>query len=381
MIAIKKQLPSNASGYFLLGAIWLFLGFAFGAAILLGPLRLWVNFIRDNKFSSATENAGVVLMMTLLVLLSFLFSLKLFQWQRLSDHSWAAFAVIGFPALAAGIAIWLFMNPDIINNTEANENVSAKFTLGSYPTADKIEELKKQGYTCIISLLHPAVVPFEPKLMKEEEEATSKAGIQLIEAPMLPWIGDNDASLKKIEDIIKTGKGKYYVHCYLGKDRVNVVKNLITKLTGSVSNENPESARTFESQRSFERGDIYRLDSAVYMTPYPTDEEFLSFFQAGNIRSVINIMDSTQEDAKPWIAKETKALQTNGTHFIQIPVNESSTEKDMLPILRAIDSLPKPLVIHQWNTSNDQCKLFRKSYFNKTKVVQLNLATRNEESY
>src|SRR5207244_3950217 len=147
-----------------------------------------------------------------------------------------------------------------------------------------------------------------------------------------------------------------------------------TKLTGNVKAENPQSERTFEIQGFFERGEIYKIDSSVYVTPFPTDEEMFAFFLAGNIRSVVNLLDSSDEDANMRIKKESKALEGMNIVYRSMPVTEHSTEKDVLPILNAIDSLPKPLVVHQWNTTSEQSILFRKAYYNKSKFIQINLA-------
>lgn len=381
IIPFKKQLPASFSGYLKLATIWISLGFALGTIILVGPLRLWVNYVRSNNLPPGIEKGVVICMIAILVYFSFTVSIRLFQWQLLSDYVWASKATLFIPLLLASIALWFFMHPSIMNKGEASENVAAKFTIGPYPTEERMKELKAQGYTTIVSLLHPAVVPFEPALLKEEENVAAKLHMQLIKAPMLPWIGNNDNALKIITDIVKNGTGKYYFHCYLGKDRVNVIKNLIINLKGAEQMEDPHTSRTFEAQGSFERGEIYKIDSLVYLTPFPTDEEMLAFFLAGNVKSVINLMDSTNVEAKPWIRREVAALSSMKISFVEIPVSESATDKDIAPIFKLIDSLPKPMVIHHWNTTCPQSILFRKDYFKKTGFMQINLATKNAATY
>src|SRR5260221_5204111 len=146
----------------MLGTIWVCAGFALGTLILLGPLRLWVNYVRANSIPSGIESAVVVFMIILLVYFSFSLSIKLFQWQLLSDHVWAGKVTVLVPLFFASVSVWLFMHPAIMNNEEASENVAAKFSVGPYPTEERMRELKAQGYTTIVSLLHPAVVPFKP---------------------------------------------------------------------------------------------------------------------------------------------------------------------------------------------------------------------------
>ena len=67
----------------------------------------------------------------------------------------------------------------------------SSFTFGPYPTEDRLAALERDGYTAVISLLHPAVVPFEPKLIADETAAAERVGIEFIHLPMLPWIADN----------------------------------------------------------------------------------------------------------------------------------------------------------------------------------------------
>ncbi|HWB26297.1 MAG TPA: hypothetical protein VG738_12490 [Chitinophagaceae bacterium] len=373
--------PSHFSGYIFLAFCWLFTGFAMGTIILLWPLRIWVNFARDNNLPSYIESAGVIVMILFLVVLSFRLSLQLFQWQLLSGTLWWRMAALALPCIAAIIALWLFLHPDIINSDNEGQNISEKFTIGPYPDETKIVELKKEGYTDIISLLHPAVVPFEPRLIKEEEAAAAKNGIHLIEAPMLPWIGDNEASLKKIENIVKTGKGKYYIHCYLGKDRVNVVRNMLTRLNGKTGNDAGDSRRTFEEIGSFERGDVYRIDSEVYVTPFPTDEEFLSFFLAGNVKTVVNIMDSTEKGAEPWIVKERKVMEEGNIKFKMMTVKALDAEPYLRRIIDSVNIWPKPLVVHHWNTTCRESVFFRREYYKAVKAKQVNLAIKEPVVY
>src|SRR4051794_19856701 len=335
-VSIQPKFPRRFSGYVFLCFIWLLTGFALGALILLWPLRIWVNYTRDNNYSDTIERAGVIMLIVVLIIISFRISLALFRWHVTNKKVIITVLSITFPLIASASALYLFMNPDIVNKDAVKVNVTERFTIGPYPTEEKIKELKKEGYTAVISLLHPAVVPFEPELLKQEEILLKKYNMQLIKAPMLPWIADNSASLKVIEDIVKRGKGKYYIHCYLGKDRVNVAKNLILRLSGSVSTSNGESNRTFEGMRSFERGNIYKIDSVCYMPPYPTDEELLAFFVAGRIKTVVNLMDSNISENRSWVQKERNALQPYGITFKNVAVNIQSTPQEIENIIDSI---------------------------------------------
>ena len=363
--------------------IWLFMGFALGTLILLFPLRTWVNYVRENDLSETSEKLGVVALMLSLAVISFFISWKIYQWHLKRNKVIVTIASIAIPFVLAVAALMLFMNPNIVNSGSENTTVSQQFTIGPYPTEDKIRELKKEGFTGIITLLHPAVVPFEPSLIEEEEEATAEAHIQLVKAPMLPWIGDNTSSLKTIEDIVRSGKGKYYVHCYLGKDRVNVVKNLIVKVSGGnsgIESEIGPSNRTFETMKSFERGDIFKLDDDVYMTPFPTDEEFLSFFLAGKVKSVVCLLDDNVDNRK-WLEKEKKELQKTNVQFRYLPLKEGASDQSMMAVIKQMKNLPKPLVVHSWSTKFSDNIRFRKIFSQSINKSPINLATNVPETY
>ncbi len=370
--------------YVFLILIWLFLGFAAGTVVLLFPLRSWVDFVREKHLSAAQENVGVIVMMLLLAATTFFCSMKIFKWQRSKKRISITASAILVPFFCAAGALGLFMNPNVVNKGTQINTVTKQFTIGPYPTAEKIEALKREGFTGVISLLHPAVVPFEPQLIADEEAACRKNKIDLIKAPMLPWVGDNTASLKVIEDIVKSGTGKFYVHCYLGKDRVNMVKNLILKLTGNASiieQKSGNTSRSFEQQKSFERGNIFKLADGIYMTPYPTNEELLAFFEAGSIKTVVNLMDSSLPENKKWITDEQKHLQTVGINFKNFSLTTSAPEQFVLTILDSLNGYPKPLVVHHWNTTCPESKLFRKYFVQKTSQSPLNLATNVSETY
>jgi hypothetical protein len=363
--------------------IWLFLGFAIGTLILLFPLRSWVNYAKDREFSESTENLGVIVLMIILAVVSFIISLKFYQCHLRKRKVMITLLSIGIPVMLGIAALSLLMNPDLVNRGSTATEISSQFTIGSYPTEEKIKLLQRKGYTGIISLLHPAVLPFEPSLLEEEEEAAKEYNIELIKAPMLPWIGDNTASLKLIEDIVKSKKGKYYIHCYLGKDRVNVVKNLIARITGDTALQMniTTSNRTFEQMKSFESGEIYKLAPDMYMTPYPTKEEFLAFFLAGKVKTVVNLMDSTVEDNKLWITGERRDLQRGFIAFKNLKVLPGTPKEQIDAIIDSINGLKKPLVVHHWNNSIPESKNFRKIFAKRTGKPALNLATNVPETY
>src|SRR5689334_18146270 len=167
--SFRRLLPEKFRGYIFLTSIWLFTGFALGSLILLWPLRIWINYIRDNNYSATAETAGVLVLIGVLLIISFRASLALFHWHASRKKMIVTVFAIAIPLTSSSYALYLLMNPDMVNKGVNNAEVTQKITIGPYPTEKKIKELKEEGFTAVISLLHPAVVPFEPELLNKEE--------------------------------------------------------------------------------------------------------------------------------------------------------------------------------------------------------------------
>ena len=144
----------------------------------------------------------------------------------------------GIPAactLAALASLGAWMNPGrmlaaVAGGTDARMVATAsgtRFIFGAYPDEATLRRLKRDGVTAVISLQHPAVLPFEPASIEAEKKAARAVGVRFIHAPMLPWVSENQAALEQIRRIAQSGAGVYYVHCGLGRDRTNVVRRML----------------------------------------------------------------------------------------------------------------------------------------------------------
>jgi predicted protein tyrosine phosphatase len=108
---------------------------------------------------------------------------------------------------------------------ELNENI----LIGPYPHFDEMKRLKKEtGITDVISLLN-VNLPQERALQMREEKIAKRLGINLYSFPM-SYLGINSESNRRAVDnlvtLVKRLKDKkIYIHCYLGRHRINVVKN------------------------------------------------------------------------------------------------------------------------------------------------------------
>ena len=376
---IYKLAFAESQLYFL--CIWLFTGFFLGTITLLFPVRWWATVARNEQWDSRFENLGVGILILLLIVLSFRMSRALFRWQLIKKNVWISLLSWFFPFSFSLLALALLLQPNLMNGNTLNTQLNQQFVVGAYPDEAKIKQLKKEGYTAIISLLHPAVVPFEPMLLKEEKAIAKKYNLTVIEAPMLPWVSDNSESLKLIETLARTSKGKYYIHCYLGKDRVNLVKKHISAIVGPESVLGKSTHRSFEEMGYFERGDLYRLADSIYLSPYPTNEEFLAFFLAGSVKSVVNLMDSTSNEQKGRIVEERKILQNAGIQFTNLSVTQTTNKQDLYSIIDSILLLSKPLVIHHWQSNSVHALYFMDAFKKQTQLTTINLNTKHESTH
>lgn len=361
------------SSYLLFGFTWVCLSFFLGCLTLMGPVRWVVTWARLNELSDSAENWSVRAIIILLVIVSFWLARKVV---RAAEKTEKRAVRWGIPASALGLALLslsLFMNPDFINKTTAGSIDTADsgrihtakngFTFGPYPTADMLVQLKKEGYTGVISLLHPAVTPFEPALLNDELKAGKEIGLAIISIPMLPWISQNEESIQRIRTIAAQSKGRYYVHCYLGKDRVNVVKRIVASVDKSlVNNQTTTSARRLDETDRFERGPIVVLGDEVYLTPFPTDEEYLGYLIAAGVNQVVCLLDPADPKSQQRIEDEKKFLNLYQVAYLTHPIPATGNDEKIEALLDKINELPRPLVIHRFSSDGPVEKKFIEAY-------------------
>ena len=347
--------------------IWLMTGFSLGTITLLGPVRWIVNFSKSVQFSQSIEDLLVKIIIGLFVLVSFYISLKIV---KLAIYK---FSAIGRAALyimllaITAMFVFLWMNPALIQFergkvTEENYG-NVKFVFGPYPTQEEFKKIKNENFTAVISLLHPAVVPFEPKLITDEERIAKQNNVELIEVPMLPWVSQNKDAIEEIKRIAETGKGKYYIHCYLGKDRVNVVRRVIQQYSSAEVETNDSLVRKLEDLGKFERGEFIKLDKDVYLTPFPTDDEFMGYVLNGYFRKVVSLLNPDNPQDTMWINREERICKNAMMPYELLPIKMKpySPEK-IFEITQKIKKMPRPLLIHAFLTKSPQTDIFVDAY-------------------
>jgi protein tyrosine phosphatase (PTP) superfamily phosphohydrolase (DUF442 family) len=349
----------KATSYLFFWACW---GFFLGAILLLGPVRWTVDYARRQSWTPSAENSIVYFYIGVLVIVSL--GLAYLTSLQLSTSSNAKKSVLfGLPIAGAAFALYVFLNPNLINSQPSGkqvETLSAQFAVGPYPEQEAMQELKNKGYTAIISLLHPAVVPFEPSLMEKEKKNAAEAGLTLINIPLLPWISDNKEAIDSLRRLINTGTGKYYIHCYLGRDRTGAVAKIIRQENHTYI-VNGETKNTAEiTEKGLERGPVVELEKDVYLAPMPTKEEYLRVVT--NFQQVVSLSNMFDKEVKQQVEEEEKWLQSFRIPYKAFNVNEATSAKEMQLIVKQTKLLPKPLFIHGFFPTDKQMVLFKSMY-------------------
>ncbi len=334
----------------LFALIWLMVGFSTGTSVLIGPVGWITKNLRDRGFPESSENALVICIIVIYVAGSALVSMGLTRIVLRTDERHVRFGIPVIVLASAAGALWLWLTPEVMGSTMREETrPGSSFTFGPYPTEERLAALERKGYTAVISLLHPAVVPFEPKLIADEIAAARRVGIEFIHLPMLPWIADNTAAMDRIEALAREGGGPYYVHCYLGKDRVRMLQRVVEGAEGTAMYESGRRVkdRSLTDGQIFERGKIVQLADEVFLTPYPSDDELQRYVIHGEYRRVVSLLDPEHEGHVRWIDREKTLLEGNRIEYVQLPFSlDSYDPQRAVEIADAIAGMQPPVMVH-----------------------------------
>lgn len=336
--------------------VWLVLGFFSGTLLLVGPVRWITAYLRGGGYRQGTEDSVMIGVIVLFIALSAVLAwLVVRQMGRCSTRRTRLIYPVTL-TIAAALCLYAWTNPAIMASAaggvsgRVSGRGGAEFVFGPYPDRSRLEQLKKDGFTAVVSLQHPAVLPFEPPGIAEETRATQEIGLTFIHAPMLPWISANDASLDKIRELSRTGKGRYYVHCGLGRDRANVVKRMLEREGAQVeAGEGYKSARTFaqrfaEGNEPMERGKLQPLSDVVFLIPFPNKHEMFGNMLSGQVGHVLMLLDESDPSQEPWVAEARARFEEFHVPY-SLERLQPRDDGHASAIVRKAASLPKPLVI------------------------------------
>ena len=335
-------------------------------SLTVGPSRWLANYAKKVKWNASTESNFQMIIILLLVIFCTFFAFKLLK-SYLNNKTFSKKMYLSLAILVIAISSSIFtFKPEILTGNQIHlsifQNEDAAFEFGPYPNETKLKELKKAGYQGVVTLLHPMVIPAEPILLNKEMKIAQKLHLKVISIPMLPWISENVESIEKIKKLAQTAKGKYYVHCNLGKDRAGVFKKIIEAENKQILVKSSIKHNQIKTEKPFERGPVYVVSNDVFFTPYPTDEELFHYFLNSNIKTVVNLMNPKHPDEITWIEKEKKVIGQHHQEFHNFSVLVSDSEAKIKATIEKIKKLPKPMVIHAFSTDQENSKKFLKLY-------------------
>lgn len=351
----RKRWPVVAAFLYLWGVV----GFFTGTGVLIGPAR-WVT-AGLQRLGAGQKLQDHAMQAVILLFMAGSAAASLWLLRRVLHGSRRA--RIGIPAvctLAAVLSLYAWMNPGrmlaaMAGGTPGGSLATASgahFIFGAYPDEATLRQLKRQGVTAVISLQHPAVVPFEPASIEAEKKSARVVGLQFIHAPMLPWVSDNRAALEEIRQIAHTGHGVYYVHCGLGRDRTNVVRRMLeADGVKTATHSSLGHALTFQdrlrlpvAERDFQRGGIRQLQAGVWLVPYPNTAEFNGYFEAGQVKAVVLLLDPTDARQKGWLAESENTLARAHVSVYSRPL--MGGDREMARVIAAwVRTLPGPVAV------------------------------------
>lgn len=241
-------------------------------------------------------------------------------------------------ALCCG-ALYYFLNTGsaLVQGSQGEVVEGDRFTFGPYPEQEDIERLYEEGYDGIITLLNPTL-PIEKPLLDKEKRNAEEAGMALHSLPMLPWVGDNSESIEKVKQLIQQDDKRYYVHCYLGRHRVDVIKQVINEELGETYK------LLFLQPTTLERGSLFYFnEEQILIGPFPTDEEWFTRISRAEVEEVISVLEPRHEK---WLEKERQVTTELGMQFTHMPISANPTVAEIEEVGAYAKSLGHKSFVH-----------------------------------
>ena len=301
------------------------LGFAGGVLYLLFFLVPFEQWLVDSGVSQGTIDVVLDVMIVGWVLFGFLLTLIYARLFLRRGRALLVGAGVAVASVAAAVAVFfLMLDNDLLAAAgqlgQQSADKGQRLVFGPYPDADKLAELEDEGYDGVIALLSPKV-PFERVLLEQEEDNGKEAGIRVYSRPMLPWITGNEASLEAIKALASQEDKQFYIHCYLGKHRVDIVRQ-------ELEAEAPDpTEREVDLPYRFERGQVETYEGErIILGPYPTQEEWFEYVLRRDVDEIVSTLDPDNPDDAPWIEEERKIAEENGLKFTLMPLDPLSPD-------------------------------------------------------
>ncbi|HVX41899.1 MAG TPA: hypothetical protein VHB25_20225 [Gemmatimonadaceae bacterium] len=342
------------------GFAWLMVGLFTGTLVLVVAVRWILDLLHDWGLGQTAQDRTLMGVIVLFVIGSFILTRALVRHVFRMHSLRRRRAVVASLALPGALSLWAWSNPTrllagIAGGAGSTVRLAGgpEFIFGAYPDDAKLRELKKEGVTTIVSLQHPAVL-VEVQGIKAEEDDARRLGLKFVQAPMLPWVSDNSDAIAKIKDLALHGHGIYYVHCGLGRDRVNIAKRVIESVDSTrVGKADVMNALGFESRENgpaFQRGKIFKIAADEWLIPFPNRAELQGFILQGRAGEVFLLLDPADTLQKSWLAETEPLLRQYVVPYTEIPFAPADTAR-IDDIMSAIRTAKPPITIVVPSTS------------------------------
>lgn len=254
-----------------------------------------------------------------------------------------ALGVLGASVALAGVVFFFLLDTDFLvaaQLTGREESGGERITFGSYPDEEKLKELEAEGYDGVITVMNPEI-PFERVLLQREKEDGEEIGISIYSFPMLPWISSNEESLSEIKRLVSDNDKRFYIHCYLGKHRVELVRRELDAAE-------PASWRPIPD--NLERGDLRSYDGReVILGPLPTEEEWLDIILRQGVEEVVTTLDPDVPGDAARIEEERELLQGSGVELTERPLDPESPNPEAVEEIAAyVEDRERGVYVHDF---------------------------------
>ena len=352
----RYEQPSALKFFATFGYAWFTIGLFTGTLVLVLAVRGIMDVLQRLGWGQAAQNRLLIAVILLFIVLSFMLARRVVRMLYRQAPRTRQFALVAL-AVPAALSLYAWSNPTrflagiagTTGSTYAMKN-GPTFLFGSYPDEDRLLALKKQGVKTIVSLQSPAVL-VEISGINEERDATARMGLKFVEAPMLPWVSDNTEALEKIKQLALHGSGTYYVHCGLGRDRVNIVKRVIESLepqTGArvASTAGLKSTAGFERRTErFERGMPMKVPGSGWVVPLLNEAEFYGFILQGTPGQLLIVLDSTDASQHAWLVDARKKMGQYAVSYDLQQYPRTRTDTSTAPVVARVRGLKTPFTV------------------------------------
>lgn len=348
--------PSAAKFFATFGYAWLTIGLFTGTLVLVLAVRGIMDVLQRLDWGQAAQNRLLIVVILAFIVLSFMLARRVVRmlYRQAPVTRRVALVALAIPAL---LSVYAWSNPTRFLSGIAGTTGSRyamkngpTFLFGSYPDEDRLRALKKEGVTTVVSLQSPSVF-VEISGINEERDAAARAGLKFIETPMLPWVSDNTESLEKIKQLALHGSGTYYVHCGLGRDRVNIVKRVIESLepeTGArvASTGGLQAAAGFERRTErFERGMPMKLRDGAWVVPLLNEAEFYGFILQGHPGQLLIVLDSTDATQRAWLNDARRKMSQYAVRYELLQYPSAKGDTTTAAIVARVRALQPPFTV------------------------------------